>query len=92
MADAAHAARRDACGIPAAPVFQTKPALGGAMRAAVQQAGTLRGRWVACDEGFGRDTALLDQIAGLGRWYYAEVPHDTRGWWTRSPPRRPSLR
>jgi SRSO17 transposase len=55
------------------------------MVAAVRQAGTLRCRWVACDEGFGRDTALLDQIAGLGLWYYAEVPHDTRVW-----PERPA--
>lgn len=78
--DAAYAARRDACGLPAGTAFQTKPTLGGAMIAAVQQAGTLRCRWVACDEGFGRDTALLDQIAGLGLWYYAEVPHDTRVW------------
>jgi len=83
VADAAYAARRDACGIPAETVFQTKPALGGAMIAAVRQAGTLRCRWVACDEGFGRDTALLDRIAGLGLWYYAEVPHDTRVWWER---------
>ena len=80
LADAADASRRDACGIPAEAVFQTKPALGGAMIAAVRQAGTLRCRWVACDEGFGRDTALLDQVAGLGRWYYAAVPHDTRVW------------
>lgn len=78
--DAAYAARRAACGIPAETVFQTKPALGGAMIAAMRRAGTLRCRWVACDEGFGRDTALLDQIAGLGLWYYAEVPHDTRVW------------
>ena len=80
VADAADASRRDACGIPAEAVFQTKPALGGALIAAVRQAGTLRCRWVACDEGFGRDTALLDQVAGLGRWYYAAVPHDTRVW------------
>ncbi len=80
VTDAAYAARRAACGLPAATVFRTKPALGGAMIAAVAQAGTLRCRWVACDEGFGRDTALLDQIAGLGLWYYAEVPHDTRVW------------
>jgi len=80
LADAADASRRDACGIPAEAVFQTKPALGGALIAAVRQAGTLRCRWVACDEGFGRDTALLDQVAGLGRWYYAAVPHDTRVW------------
>ena len=80
VADAAYTARREACGVPAAIAFQTKPALGGAMLAAVRQVGTLRCRWVACDEGFGRDTALLDQIAGLGLWYYAEVPHDTRVW------------
>ena len=38
---------------------------------------------MACDEGFGRDTALLDGIAGVGLWYYAEVPHDTRVWVAR---------
>lgn len=80
VADAAYAGRREACGVPPDTVFQTKPALGGAMIRAVRQAGTLRCRWVACDEGFGRDTALLDQIADLGLWYYAEVPHDTRVW------------
>lgn len=78
--DAAYAGRRAACGVPTDTVFQTKPALGGAMIRALREAGTLRCRWVACDEGFGRDTALLDQIAGLGLWYYAEVPHDTRVW------------
>lgn len=78
--DAAYAGRRAACGVPPDTVFQTKPALGGAMLRAVREAGTLRCRWVACDEGFGRDTALLDDIAALGLWYYAEVPHDTRVW------------
>jgi SRSO17 transposase len=35
---------------------------------------------VACDEAFGRDTTLLDNVASLGLWYFAEVPHDTRVW------------
>jgi SRSO17 transposase len=83
--DAAYAARREACGVPAGTLFQTKAELGAAMIRAVRQAGTLRCRWVACDEGFGRDTALLDQIADLGLWYFAEVPHDTRVW-----PERPA--
>src|SRR5918997_2659965 len=81
--DAAYAARREACGVPPDTVFQTKPQLGAAMLQAVRQAGTLRCRWVACDEGFGRDTALLDRIAAEGLWYYAEVPHDTRVWAAR---------
>ena len=80
VTDAAYAARREACGVPAGTSFQTKTALGAAMIRAVRQAGTLRCRWVACDEGFGRDTGLLDAIAALGLWYYAEVPHDTRVW------------
>lgn len=47
---------------------------------AVHQAGTVRCRWVTCDEAFGRDTVFLDQVAGMGLWYFAEVPHDTQGW------------
>ena len=35
------------------------------------------------DEGFGRDTVLLDRIAGAGLYYLAEVPHDTRVWAAR---------
>ena len=81
--DTAYAGRREACGVPTGTAFQTKPALGGTMIQAVRQAGTLPCRWVACDEGFGRDTALLDQLAALGLWYYAEVPHDTRVWLER---------
>jgi SRSO17 transposase len=83
LEDEAYAERRAGCGIPSEVVFTTKPMLGWAMIQAVHQAGRLRCRWVACDEAFGRDTTLLDQIAGLGLWYYAEVPHDTRLWLER---------
>jgi len=79
----AYAARREECGVPQDAVFATKPQLGLALIRAVRQAEALRSRWVACDEGFGRDTALLDGIAGVGLWYYAEVPHDTRVWVAR---------
>ena len=83
LEDEAYAERRAACGVPAEVLFTTKPMLGWAMIQAVHQAGSLHCRWVACDEAFGRDTTLLDQIAGLGLWYYAEVPHDTRVWLER---------
>ena len=81
--DEAYAARRAACGVPAAVGFTTTLVLGWAMIQAVHQAGRLRCRWGACDEAFGRDTTRLDQIAGLGWWDDAEVPHDTRGWLER---------
>ncbi len=79
----AYAKRRQKLGVPKEITFKTKPELGGEMMAAVVQAGILPSAWVACDEGFGRDTALLDKIAGLGLWYYAEVPHDTCVWLMR---------
>ena len=81
--DDAYARRRQQCGVPREITFKTKPALGWEMIQAVHQAGTLRGRWLACDEAFGRDTGFLDKVAGTGVWYYAEVPHDTRVWQQR---------
>jgi SRSO17 transposase len=78
--DAAYAERRRRCGVPADRTFKTKPTLGWEMIQAVAQAGTVRVRWVTWDEAFGRDTSLLDQIDGLGLWYFAEVPHDTQVW------------
>ena len=83
VTDETYAERRQKCGVPAEIEFKTKPELSWEMLAAVHQAGTLRGRWVACDEAFGRDTALLDQVDGIGWWYYAEVPHDTLVWTER---------
>jgi len=78
--DDAYAERREACGVPTGITFTTKAMLGWAMIEALHKAGSLRCRWVACDEAFGRDTTLLDKIDGLGLWYFAEVPHDTRLW------------
>lgn len=78
--DAAYAARRQRCGVPTDIAFKTKPTLGWEMIQAVRQAGTLRCRWVTCDEAFGRDTDFLDRVAALGLWYVAEVPHDTQVW------------
>lgn len=81
--DAAHRARWCKCGIPDQTPFQTKPTLALEMVQALVQDGGLRFRWVTCDEAFGRDGAFLDGIAALGRWYFAEVPHDTQVWLTR---------
>lgn len=35
---------------------------------------------VTSDEAFGCDTWLLDRIAGLNRWYFAEMPKNTLAW------------
>jgi len=83
ISDPAFAQRRIACRLPDDLNFTTKPSLGWDMIDDVIQTQALRCRWVACDEGFGRDTALLDKIAAAHKWYFAEVPHDTHVWLTR---------
>jgi SRSO17 transposase len=53
---------------------------------------SLRCRWVVADEAFGGNPGFLDGVAGLGLWYFTEVPHTTRVWEERPathiPPRR----
>jgi SRSO17 transposase len=81
--DAAHRERWHKCGVPEDTLFKTKPILALEMLRAVVQAGTVRFRWVTCDEAFGREPAFLDGVAALERWYVAEMPHDTRLWLQR---------
>jgi SRSO17 transposase len=83
LKDKVFAERREKCGVPKETLFQTKPTLGLGMLRTVCQEGTLPGRWLACDEAFGRSTVFLYQVADLGLWYYAEVPHDTCVWLDR---------
>jgi len=81
--DPAYAERRSQCRVPEVIDFRTKPQLGLAMLRAILAAGSLPGRWLACDEAFGSSPDFLDQAAELGVWYYAEVPPDTQVWSAR---------
>jgi SRSO17 transposase len=84
--DAAHAGRRQACGVPPETPFRTKPELAWEMLCAARERGSLSFRYVTMDEGFGRNTTLLDQVSGAGLSYLAEVPHDTEVWQERPLP------
>ena len=92
LTDDAYTARRQQCGLPPDLPFKTKPALAQEMLAAVVKSQTLRCRWVVADEAFGGNPGFLDGVAGLGLWYFTEVPHTTRVWQERPathiPPRR----
>lgn len=81
--EADYRARWEKCGIPEQMTFKTEPELALEMLQAVIKAGNLRFRWVTCDEAYGKDPVFLDGVAGLARWYLAEVPHSTRVWETR---------
>jgi len=76
----AYAERRARCGVPPEVTFRTKPQLAGAIVAAVRGRGVLSFRYVTGDEGFGANTALLDQLTAADLIYLAEVPHTTRVW------------
>ena len=78
--DKDHRERWRKCGIPKDTPFQTKPALGWAMLEPLIQRGVLPFKWVTMDEGYGRDTVLLNRLNDAEIWYMAEVPHSTRGW------------
>jgi len=80
LTDAAYAERRRQCGLPPERTFKTKPALAQEMLAAIVQTQALRCRWVVADEAFGGNPGFLDGVAELELWYFAEVPHPTRGW------------
>ncbi len=68
-----------ACAIPDGVRFQTKLELAAELVEEIQQR-RVRARWLACDEGYGQDPALLDRVAATGLWYLAEVPGLTTVW------------
>ena len=77
-----YAQQRKKCKLPEDIKFKTKQELAWDMIEALHTERVLRYRWLSCDEFFGRDTGFLDKVSGIGIWYYAEVPHDTRVWQT----------
>ena len=80
-----YAERWWACGIPRGTPFQTKHELAGHLVEQAMAAGTLRARWVVCDEGYGDSPVLLDRWAATGLHYLAELPRDTQGWCLTAP-------
>jgi SRSO17 transposase len=75
--------RRQRCGIPEETTFLTHQESALEMLKGVLQRGVVTFKWVLGDEEFGRDTQLLDQIADTGKWYFMQVPVNTRVWLER---------
>ncbi len=73
------------CAIPDGVQFQTKLELAAEMVEELQKHRRVRARWLACDEGYGQDPALLDRVAATGLWYLAEVPGLTTVWPRQEP-------
>lgn len=86
--ETAHRRHWQACGIPKDTPFRTEPALALEMIEGLVERGVLPFQWVTCDEHFGQNPAFLDALSVLGKWYFAEVPCDTRVW-LHTPPIEP---
>lgn len=81
--DEPYAAKRQACGVPADPTFQTKPEIGLALLRHTVECGTLSFQWVAADALYGDAPVLRDGVADLGKWYFAEIRCTTLLWRSR---------
>jgi SRSO17 transposase len=78
-----YATRWKRCGIPEETPFLTHQELALEMLEGVNQRGVVTFQWVLGDEEFGRDTKLLDNIAGIGKPYFMQIPVNTRVWLER---------
>jgi len=78
-----YSTRRQRCGIPEEITFCTHQELAWEMLNGVDQRQVVTFQWVLGDEEFGRDSKLLDKIAGIKKWYFMEIPVDTRVWLER---------
>lgn len=78
--DREHQPRWQACGIPADTRFRTEPELALDMVRELVERDVVPFQWVTCDEHFGQNPGFLDDVAALGKWYFAEVPSNTRVW------------
>ena len=83
---AEYASKRQACGVPPALAFQTKPELGLALVQRSVTRATLPFQWVAADALYGGAPAFRDGVAALGKWYFTEIKCTTLVW-----RRRPEL-
>jgi SRSO17 transposase len=77
------------CGIPADTLFRTEPELALDMVHDLIERDVVPFQWVTCDEHFGQNPGFLDGIDALGKWYFAEVPSNTRVW-LHTPPVEPA--
>lgn len=86
--DDEHAVRREACGVPEALVFQTKPEIGlKLLQEAVARnkklVQPLPFQWVAADALYGDSPAFRDGVADLDLWYFTEIKSTVQVWLER---------
>lgn len=75
-----YAEKRKRCGVPEELEFKTEPELALEMVKGIAEREQLPFQWVNADEHYGMNPAFLDGVAGLGKYYFVEVPKNTLVW------------
>jgi SRSO17 transposase len=78
-----YATRRQRCDIPEEITFGSHQELAWEMLKGVDQRQVVTFQWVLGDSEFGRDSKLLDKISSIKKWYFMEIPVNTRVWLER---------
>jgi len=78
-----YAPRRQRCDIPEEITFGSHQELAWEMLKGVDQRQVVTFQWVLGDSEFGRDSKLLDKIDSIKKWYFMEIPVNTRVWLER---------
>jgi SRSO17 transposase len=86
-----YAALRKECGVPDELTFRTKNELSWSMLEPVLDEAIVPCQWIAMDEAFGRDSALLNKIDQKQKYYFAEIPCNTHVWRQRPKVLRPKV-
>lgn len=81
--DAAHAEKRQQCGVPTDLSYKTKPEIALELLQATVKRGKLPFQWVAADELYGDAPAFRDGVAALNKFYFTEVKSTSLVWLTR---------
>lgn len=75
-----YAVRRQECGVPDDLTFQTRNELSCSLLGPVLDEAKAPCQWIAMNDAFGRESALLDKINRKRKSYFAEIPSNTHVW------------
>jgi SRSO17 transposase len=75
-----HCEKCDACGVPEALNYETKPEIALKLLQAALDRGELPSQWVAADALYGDSLAFRDGVANLKKWFFVEISCSSYIW------------
>ena len=75
-----HCEKCEACGVPEAMSYQTKPEIALTLLQAALDRGELPSQWVAADALYGDSPIFRDGVADLKKWFFVEISCSSHIW------------